>query len=118
MKAREIEERARVPMPNLGSGEDTLQFMKSTREWQDEFNNRVGERANHILNSEQLAVYNEIQQWQNQARDGFGMAAPTVGYAVVSSDVVQFSASSPVNAVSAPFAVTVPAPSEPPKKKN
>jgi hypothetical protein len=113
-----IEERARVPMPNLGPGEDTLQFMKSTREWQDEFNNRVGERANHILNSEQLAVYNEIQQWQNQARDGFGMAAPTVGYAVVSSDVVQFSASAPVNAVSAPFAVTAPAPSEPPKKKN
>ena len=113
-----IEERARVPLPTLGPGEDTLQFMKSMREWQDDFNNRVGERANHILNSEQLTVYNEIQQWQNQARDGFGMSAPAAGYAVVTSDVVQFSASGPVNAVSAPMIVTVPEPSEPPKKKN
>jgi len=113
-----IEERARVPMPDLGPGEDTTQFMKSVREWQDDFNNRVSERANHILNSEQLAVYNEIQQWQNQARDGFAMAGPSAGYAVVSSDVVQFSASGPVNAVSAPMIVTVPAPSEPPKKKH
>jgi len=104
------EERARVPMPELGPGDDAEQYLRSAQEWQDDFSRRVGERANHILNSEQLAVYNEIQQWQNQMRDGGAVAMSAAGYSVITSDMATLTLPA--------TAVAVPAPSEPPKKKD
>jgi len=105
-----IEERARVPMPQLGPGDDTAQYLRSAQEWQDDFSRRVDERTNHILNPEQLAVYNEIQQWQNEMRDGAGIAAPGTGYAVITSDMATFTRPA--------TAVAIPAPAEPPKQKD
>jgi len=105
-----IEERARIPMPQLGPGDDTAQYLRSAQEWRDDFSRRVGERANHILNSEQLAVYNEIQQWENEMRDGGGVAMSAAGYAVTTSDVTTFTL--PADAVA------IPVPSEPPKQED
>ena len=105
-----IEERARVPMPQLAPGDDTAQYLRSVQEWQNDFTKRVDERANHILNSEQLAVYNEIQQWQNEMRNGVSVAAPNAGYAVTSSDTTFFTVPA--------TAVAIPAPAEAPKQKD
>ena len=105
-----IEERTRVPMPQLAPGDDTAQYLRSAQEWQDDFGRRVSERANHILNTEQLTVYNEIQQWQNDMRYDAGIAAPAAGYSVFSSDVATFTLPA--------TAVAIPPPAEAPKQED
>ena len=53
---------------------------------------RLRAQASHILNSEQLTVYNEIQQWQKEMRDqngGFSAVSMPLG-AAVQGDVVNY----------------------------
>jgi hypothetical protein len=71
-----VEERARVPSPEMETGNDPLKYMNALNEWQDDYNRRVAERANHILSADQLRVYGEIQEWQDQMRKGWGTSMP------------------------------------------
>jgi hypothetical protein len=71
-----VEERARVPAPELEAGNDPLKYMHAMNDWQDDYNRRVAERANHILSAEQQRVYSEIQQWQDQMRKGWTTSMP------------------------------------------
>ena len=71
-----VEERARVPQPELEGGNDPMKYMTAINEWQDDYNRRVAERINHVLTTDQQRVYNEIQEWQDQMRNGWGTAMP------------------------------------------
>jgi hypothetical protein len=63
-----IEERARVPYPEPYEGIEPEAFGKSMAAWQDDYEKRVSAEAGRILDSNQLAAYNEIQQWHREMR--------------------------------------------------
>jgi len=71
-----VEERARVPQPEMEGGNDPMKYMSSVNEWQDDYNRRVAERINHVLTVDQQRIYNEIQEWQDQMRKGWGTSMP------------------------------------------
>jgi len=66
-----IEERARVPHPVPYDGIDPEAYGKSMMAWQDDYEKRVAAEAGRILDSSQLAAYNEIQQWHREMRAQF-----------------------------------------------
>ncbi len=61
------EEREAVPMPGFSQGEPD-QYRKQYEAWQADYEQRVAERARTILNSSQLTVYDEYQQFQKDMR--------------------------------------------------
>jgi hypothetical protein len=101
-----VEERARVPPPEFSFTGDPTTYIESMGEWQKDYNRRVGDRVATILNAEQLSVYNEIRQWQDQMQGGVQFTSPVVGVtgmpAIGGANVVTFSAAAPAIAVSAP----------------
>ena len=107
-------------MPEIMVDADTGKYLTSLREWQDDYNRRVSDRVGSILNSEQLRIYTEIQQWQNQLRDGYGVFEQGVAIndvqAGTAADVVTFRAAGPMMATQ-PVTIAVPAPAEPKKEK-
>jgi hypothetical protein len=64
-----VEERGRVPMPQWTEGGDNAEYAKSVTAWQEDYNRRVADEADRILNPEQLTAYNDIQQWQKEMRE-------------------------------------------------
>jgi hypothetical protein len=111
-----IDERARVPMPEIMIDADTGKYLTSLRDWQDDYNRRVSDRVGSVLNAEQLRIYTEIQQWQSQLRDGYGVFGEGVAISDVQAgagtDVVTFRASGAVMATQ-PLTIAVPAPDRP-----
>lgn len=63
-----VEERARVPEPQVYEGMDSTEYAKTANAWQEDYQKRVSAEAGRILNPDQLAAYNEIQQWQQEMR--------------------------------------------------
>jgi hypothetical protein len=80
LRAAYVEEWARVPQPVYietdGTGE---KYFKSLNDWQEDYNRRISDAAAGILDSQQLAHYNDLQQWQNEARTGTAVAAGAMG---------------------------------------
>jgi hypothetical protein len=70
-----IEERGRVPSPQFSEGTDAVEYARSIQAWQDDYNKRIGNEANQILNGEQLAAYNDLQQMQKEMREQFAAMA-------------------------------------------
>ncbi len=70
-----IEERARVPYPVPYDGIEPEAYGKSMMAWQDDYEKRVSAEAGRILDSSQLAAYNEIQQWHKEMRAQFPVMA-------------------------------------------
>jgi hypothetical protein len=66
-----IEERARVPYPQPYENMDGEAFGKSMAAWQEDYEKRVTAEVGRILDSSQLAAYNEIQQWHREMRAQF-----------------------------------------------
>ena len=62
------EERASVPAPSYSSASSQEQFSKDLAAWQSDYDQRIAERARTILNSTQLTVYEEYQQFQKEMR--------------------------------------------------
>ena len=69
-----VAERERVPQPIFFEGMDGEAFNKTLYEWQEDYEGRIAAEASHILNPEQLATYNEMQQWQKEMRAQFAAA--------------------------------------------
>jgi hypothetical protein len=70
-----IEERARVPYPQPYDGIEPEAYGKSMASWQDDYEKRVSTEASRILDSGQLAAYNEIQQWHKEMRSQLSVMA-------------------------------------------
>jgi hypothetical protein len=71
-----VEERARVPEPQVYEGMDSAEYAKVANAWQEDYQKRVSAEAGRILNPDQLTAYNEIQQWQQEMRQNI-MTAPS-----------------------------------------
>ena len=111
-----IEERMRVPMPDYVEGADHGTYFRQFHEWQQDYEDRVSAEASHILNSEQLSAYNEIQEWQREMRMQIG-ATPPAGRGLVTGNAVMYNAASGTVAAGAPVTIAVPAPAEESPKK-
>ena len=93
-----IEEHDRVPMPQFIEGMDQKEYMKSVNDWKTDYDKRIADEAAHIFNAEQLATYNDIQQWQKDLRDQFaaagmpGIPSGRMRVGVASGNAVSYSA--------------------------
>lgn len=85
-----VEERARVPYPQPYEGMDGEAFGKSMAAWQEDYEKRVSAEASRILDSSQLAAYNEIQQLHREMR---------AQYTAVSGGVMQLRRGVPANSM-------------------
>lgn len=65
------EERGRVPAPKLAESVSPEEYNKAMSAWQEDYNERSATRARSILNGDQLAAYNEYQQWSKEMRQSF-----------------------------------------------
>jgi hypothetical protein len=77
-----LEERDRIPAPEFAAGMDATDYAKAANAWKDDYEKRVADQASRILDSKQLAAYNEIQQSQKEMRDQMtaaGFNAPHPG---------------------------------------
>lgn len=67
-----LEERAREPQPNFSMNSTEADYVQASNAWSDEFAQRFRSEARHILDSEQLGAYDEIQNAQREMRDQNG----------------------------------------------
>ena len=65
------EERKRVPEPRFADSASREEHAQAALEWQKDYQERTATRARSILSSEQLATYNEYQQWTREMRQQF-----------------------------------------------
>jgi hypothetical protein len=109
-----LEERKRVPMPQLdpNTAKDPTVYHQAYTNWQNEYSDRVAAEARNILDPGQLNAFNEVQEFQREMRSQFqGMtftAAPAAGVAVP-ANAVMFSTAGGV-------AIAAPAQDETPRK--
>jgi hypothetical protein len=61
-----IEERKRIPMPQMSENSTPEDYSKSYAEWQSDYNERVNAQARSILNTEQMTAYSDYQDWQKE----------------------------------------------------
>lgn len=109
-----VAERARVPEPEYSDDGDEGDNQKAYSAWRDDYEKRVGSEAAQVLNTDQLAAYNEIQQLQKEMRDQGPQLPPGFRRARgPGATNVFFSAGVPTGAVSV---ITV-APPPPAQKK-
>lgn len=102
-----MEERDRVPMPEYRPDAEPLDNAKANNSWKDDFEKRVGDRAGNILDSTQLAAYNDIQQGQKEMRDHFAvpeMMPPAAlrgqrGVGIAGGSAVTYSSAAPAYGV-------------------
>ena len=79
-----LEERDRIPVPEFAAGMNPTDYAKAANAWKDEYEKRVADQASRILDSKQLAAYNDIQQSQKEMRDQMtaaGITPPPPGFA-------------------------------------
>jgi hypothetical protein len=65
------EERRRVPPPVLAEAGSPEDYAQAMNDWQKDYQERATSRARSILHGEQLAAYNEYQDWSRQMRQQF-----------------------------------------------
>lgn len=111
-----IEERARVPQPAYDEGTDPANYSKDMIAWQDDYNKRVSDEASRILNSDQLAAYNEVQQWQKEMRENFAAAAASSPGGVTSLRRIGPGGPAGPNMMFSAGAVSIAAPLPPPPR--
>lgn len=68
-----LEERKRVPTPTFGGDytQDPAIYQQAYANWQDDYSTRLSEEARNILDSTQLAAFNEVQDLQREMRSQF-----------------------------------------------
>ena len=79
-----LEERDRIPVPEFAAGMNPTDYAKAANAWKDDYEKRVADQASRILDSKQLAAYNDIQQSQKEMRDQMtaaGITPPPPGFA-------------------------------------
>lgn len=100
-----VEEQKRVPTPSNSADIPPEEWAKKYVNWQEEYNERVAAQARGILNSEQLATYEEYQEWQKEMRAHMATIRPTL---VTPENGATLSFSSSASAVSADTVLLVP----------
>jgi len=61
-----IDERKRIPMPQMSENSTPEEYSKAYAEWQADYNERVSAQARSILNTEQMTAYSDYQDWQKE----------------------------------------------------
>ena len=79
-----IEERNRIPTPDIAAAPRGEDFKKTYLEWQDDYNERVAAQARSILDAEQYAAYDEYQQWQKEMNEQMSTGDSAGGRAATS----------------------------------
>lgn len=109
MLAALIEERKRVPMPQMSDNTTPEDYSKAYADWQKDYNERVDAQAHSILNTEQMTAYTEYQQWQTEMRDQMAVRRASRGMRGAPGGNVTFMSAAPI--VSGEVAImTAPAP--------
>ena len=117
MLAALIDERKRVPMPQMSNDASHEDYAKAHADWQNDYNERVNAQANSILNTEQLAAYNEYQQWQKEMREQMVTRRGVRGMRGVPGGNVTFSTVAPImGSADVAIAVAAPAPEDKSRK--
>jgi hypothetical protein len=110
MLAALIEERKRVPMPQMADNVAQEDYAKAYAEWQSGYDERVDSQAQIILNTEQLTAYNEYQQWQKEMREQMVTRRGVRGIRGVPGGNVTFMSAAPImGATDVAIAVAPPA---------
>jgi hypothetical protein len=112
MLAALIEERKRVPVPQMTDDASHDDYAKAYGEWQSGYNERVDAQARSILNTEQLAAYNEYQQWQKEMREQMVTRRGARGTRGVPAGNVTFMAAPAVGITDVAVAIAAPAPED------
>lgn len=101
-----LEERKRVPMPTFGVdfAKDPADYQKAYTDWQNDYSNRLSDEARNILDSTQLAAFNEVQDLQREMRSQF----QAVTFSSAQGGAIAFQGGAV--AVAAPITVAEPAP--------
>jgi hypothetical protein len=61
-----IDERKRIPMPQMSDSTTPEEYTKAYAEWQADYNERVSAQARSILDTDQMTAYSDYQQWQKE----------------------------------------------------
>ena len=96
MLAALVDERKRIPMPQMSDSTTPEEYSKAYAEWQDDYNQRVSVQAHSILNSEQITAYSEYQQWQKEMREQVAVRRQGRGARAVPGGNVEFAIATPV----------------------
>ena len=110
-----VDERKRIPMPQMSDTTTPEEYSKAYAEWQDDYNERVNAQAHSILNSEQITTYSEYQQWQKEMREQMVTRRAGRGPRGVAGGNVSFATAAPVAGETTMF-MLAPPPEEKPRK--
>jgi hypothetical protein len=94
-----IDERKRIPMPQMSDSTTPEEYTKAYAEWQADYNERVSAQARSILDTEQLTAYSDYQQWQKEMQQHMVTRRGNRGMRVNSTSAgasVTFSAAVPI----------------------
>ena len=116
MLAALIEERRRVPMPQMADDASHDDYAKAYAEWQTDYNERVEAQARSILNTEQMTAYNEYQQWQKEMREQMVTRRAGRGMRGAPAGNVTFMAAPVMGTADVAIAVAAPAPEDKSRK--
>jgi len=116
MLAALVDERKRVPMPQMAENASPDDYAKAYAEWQTDYNQRVEAQAHSILNTEQLAAYNEYQQWQKEMREQMVARRGARGMRGTPAGNVTFMAAPVMGTADVAVAVAAPAPEDKSRK--
>ena len=109
-----VDERKRVPAPEVTDAASMGDYAKAYLSWQEDYDDRVAAQARPILNSEQLATYNEYQEWHQQFRAQMGTVGARRIQRYPTGRSVSYTDAAPM--MSADLAIAAPAPAEKPRK--
>jgi outer membrane murein-binding lipoprotein Lpp len=116
MLAALIEERKRIPMPQMSENADADEYTKAYAQWQSDYNERVNAQARSILNNDQMTAYSDYQQWQNEMQQQMHIRRAARGPRGAAGATVTYSAGATQVAGDAMFVVVPPPPAEKPRK--
>jgi hypothetical protein len=100
------DERKRIPPPTMSDTSSLGDYSKTYMDWQDNYEENVAAQVRNVLNSDQLATFDEYQSWQRQMRSQMGV--------VHAGSDMMFTTAAP--AVSMDIAVAPPPARETPRK--
>jgi hypothetical protein len=110
-----LEERKRTPAPRMGEFTSPQEQSKAFSAWQTEYNENVASQVRSILDTDQLAAYNEYVEWQRQMFVPMNVVNAGPMRPLPAGGAVLFTTAAPV--MSADVAVAAPAPDERPTPK-
>lgn len=114
MLAALVDERKRIPMPQMSDDTSPEEYTKTYAEWQEDYNERVNAQAHNILNTEQLTAYTDYQQWQKEMREQMATRRAGRGMRAAPGANVSFATAAPIG--EATMIMVAPPPEEKPRK--